>query len=328
MKTKFKNDVLKRMGKTLNNAQLEELKNTLDFCLFDYTLSVRNFNNREEKEVDYKKLFLAAKKTEGRAESTLRFYRSTIDLVIGWIKKEVTEITTEDMRIFLAEYETARKPSKVTLDNIRRIMTSYFQWLEDEEYILKSPLRRIKPIKTPKLLKQAFTDEELEKLRHSCTNKRDLALVNLLSTTGIRVGEIVKLDRKDIDFKEREFIVFGKGSKERYAYFDARTKLYLMDYLESRKDDNEALFVSLKSPYERLSKGAVEIIVRKIGKKAGVENAHPHRFRRTLATDAIDKGMPIEQVQSLLGHDSINTTLMYAMVKQSNVKASHKKFIG
>ena len=214
------------------------------------------------------------------------------------------------------------------MDNIRRILSSFFSWLEDEDYIIKSPVRRIHKVKTSKTIKETHTDENLELMRDNCVELRDLAMIDMLASTGMRVGEMVLLNRSDIDFNERECVVVGKGDKERMVYFDARTKLHLQSYLDSRTDSDPALFVSLRSPHKRLTIGAIELRLREMGRKLGISKVHPHKFRRTLATMAIDKGMPIEQLQRLLGHQRIDTTLQYAMVKQSNVKLAHRKYIG
>ena len=244
------------------------------------------------------------------------------------LKKDVKHIVTDDIRTYLTEYQTKKKSSKVTIDNIRRILSSFFSWLEDEDYILKSPVRRIHKVKTGTIIKETYSDEALELMRDNCTQLRDLAMIDMLASTGMRVGEMVLLNREDIDFNERECVVFGKGDKERIVYFDARTKIHLQNYLNSRDDDNPALFVSLQKPHNRLQISGVEVRLRQYGKRLGLNKVHPHKFRRTLATMAIDKGMPIEQLQQLLGHRRIDTTLQYAMVKQSNVKIAHRKYIG
>lgn len=244
------------------------------------------------------------------------------------INKPECQITTADLRGYLDAYQRRGTVSKVTLDNVRRILSSFFAWLEDEDYIVKSPVRRIHKVKTGKTVKETYSDESLELMRDHCDNSRDLAMIDLLCSTGIRVGELVKLNRSDVDFENRECIVFGKGNKQRKVYFDARTKIHLQRYLGERTDTNEALFVSLLKPFDRLQISGVEIRLRKIGRELSFHKVHPHKFRRTLATMAIDKGMPIEQVQQLLGHQSIDTTLQYAMVNQNNVKESHRKYIG
>ncbi len=276
----------------------------------------------------YLPLFISAKRVEGCSEKSLRYYESTIRNMLEAVDKSECQITTEDLRKYLDDYQKRGSVSKVTLDNVRRILSSFFSWLEDEDYIVKSPVRRIHKVKTGKTVKETYSDESLELMRDQCDNNRDLAMIDLLSSTGIRVGELVKLNRSDIDFENRECVVFGKGNKERKVYFDARTKIHLQRYINEREDNNEALFVSLLKPFSRLEISGVEIRLRKIGRELNLNKVHPHKFRRTLATMAIDKGMPIEQVQQLLGHQSIDTTLQYAMVNQNNVKESHRKFIG
>jgi len=277
--------------------------------------------------VNLLKLFISSKRVEGCSEKTLEYYEKTINHLFANIDKRVDYISTEDLRDYLGEYRSERNISKTTTDNIRRILSSFFGWLEDEDYILKNPVRRIKKIKTGRVVKDVLSDEHLEILRDNCNNIRDLAIIELLISTGIRVGELVNLNIDDVNFQERECVVFGKGESEREVYFDAKTKIHLMNYLNSREDNNPALFVSLKKPYNRLGISGVERRLRKLGTISQIKKVHPHKFRRTLATNAIDKGMPIEQVQRLLGHVQIDTTMQYAMVNQSNVKISHKKFI-
>ena len=272
--------------------------------------------------------FLSAKKIEGCSEKTLAYYRHTIEKMLLTVAVAVCHVSTADIRQYLSSYQEEKGSSKVTIDNMRRIFSSFFAWLEDEDYIAKSPVRRIHKVKTDSLVKEVLSDEQLEQLRDNCTNRRDLAMIDLLASTGIRVGELVKLNRSDIDFHERQCVVFGKGNKERIVYFNARTKLHLQQYLDERTDGNSALFVSLSSPHSRLTISGVEVCIRKMGKRIAIPKVHPHKFRRTLATMAIDKGMPIEQVQRLLGHVRIDTTLQYAIVNQNNVKIAHKKYIG
>lgn len=273
-------------------------------------------------------MFLSAKRIEGCSEKSLNYYESTITSMLSELGKSVKHIVTDDIRTYLTEYQARKQSSKVTIDNIRRILSSFFSWLEDEDYILKSPVRRIHKVKTGTNIKETYTDEALELMRDNCTELRDLAIIDMLASTGMRVGEMVLLNREDIDFNERECVVFGKGDKERIVYFDARTKIHLQNYLNSRDDGNPALFVSLQKPHNRLQISGIEVRLRQYGKRLGLNKVHPHKFRRTLATMAIDKGMPIEQLQQLLGHRRIDTTLQYAMVKQSNVKIAHRKYIG
>lgn len=330
MKQKLMNNILQGMLGTLNNAQMKRLQQVLETALDRYFESDDTQDASQMDEVNKKMLdaFIDAKRIEGCSEKSLRYYKNTIDKMLVSINKGIQEIETDDIRNYLTNYQLEHGSSKVTIDNMRRILSSLFSWLEDEDYILKSPVRRIHKVKSAAVIKETYTDEALELLRDNCTELRDLAMIDMLASTGMRVGEMVLLNRNDIDFNERECIVFGKGSKERVVYFDARTKIHLQNYLESRKDNNPALFVSLKSPHERLKIGGVEVRLREFGKKLGLQKVHPHKFRRTLATMAIDKGMPIEQLQQLLGHSKIDTTLQYAMVKQSNVKIAHRKYIG
>ena len=316
------------MLSSLNNEQLSKLKTTLEIYLYNVSIEAKQEADTEQEEVDYLEVFLSAKRIEGCSEKTLIYYKNTIQQMLDSIGKSVCTIVTEDLRTYLAEYQKEKQSSKVTIDNIRRIFSSFFAWLEDEDYIIKSPVRRIHRIKAASTIKETYTDEQLESMRDNCDNPRDLALIDILASTGMRVGELVLLNRDDISFDERECIVFGKGDKERMVYFDARTKIHLQNYLDSRTDNNDALFVSLKAPYNRMKIGGIELRLREMGKRLNIEKVHPHKFRRTLATVAIDKGMPIEQLQKLLGHQRIDTTLQYAMVKQSNVKIAHRKYIG
>ncbi|MBR1611436.1 MAG: tyrosine-type recombinase/integrase, partial [Methanobrevibacter sp.] len=287
----------------------------------------RNIQFEIEDNFELLDLFLSAKQVEGCSKKTLIYYKSTIEKMLVDVDKRIDNINTDDIRDYLSEYRFKRNSSKTTIDNMRRILSSFFSWLEDEDYILKNPVKRIKKIKQGRVVKEILSDENLETLCNNCDNIRDLAMLELLISTGMRVGELVKLNIEDIDFQERECVVFGKGESERVVYFDARTKIHLLQYLNERKDQNRALFVSFRKPYNRLGINGVEIRLKQLGQKSSIENVHPHKFRRTLATNAIDKGMPIEQVQKLLGHMQIDTTMQYAMVNQSNVKNAHRKFI-
>lgn len=327
MKQNLINQVVQGMLPYLNNAQTEKLQAVVQHALWNYELFPIQSNDEEPQE-NLVELFLSAKRIEGCSEKSLKYYESTIQAMLDKLEKDVCQIVTDDIRTYLTEYQKQKKSSKVTIDNIRRILSSFFSWLEDEDYILKSPVRRIHKVKTGTSIKETYSDEALELMRDNCDEIRDLAMIDMLASTGMRVGEMVLLNRDDIDFNERECVVFGKGDKERMVYFDARTKIHLQQYLNSRKDENSALFVSLNAPYNRLTIGGVEVRLREFGKKLGLQKVHPHKFRRTLATIAIDKGMPIEQLQQLLGHKRIDTTLQYAMVKQSNVKIAHRKYIG
>lgn len=314
--------VLDEMAEYLNIEQLQKLQQVLVGHLAENKVSSAEITNEQ-----YLRMFLEAKKIEGCSERTLTYYQVTIQHLLETVTDPVRRITTEAMRAYLTDYQKINNCSNATVDNIRRNISSFFSWLEEEDHILKSPMRRIHKIRTKKTVKEVISDEAIEKLRDNCQTARDLAIVDMLYSTGIRVGELVNLNKTDINFEERECIVFGKGDKERRVYFDAKTKLHLQKYLAERTDDNPALFVALDAPHARLKISGVEIRLRKLGRSLELDRIHPHKFRRTMATRAIDKGMPIEQVQKILGHSQIDTTMEYAMVNQNNVKASHRRYI-
>lgn len=327
MKEEIIQEIELRMLPYLNNELLLRLKDVLEDSLHGVTIH-KGADATTPRQHDAAEGFIVAKRIEGCSEKTLAYYAKTIEAMTLCVGKTPQQITTDDLRKYLTSYQAQRKSSRVTIDNIRRILSSFFSWLEDEDFIIKSPVRRIHKVKTPKVIKDTYSDEALELMRDNCSSARDLAMIDLLSSSGMRVGEMVLLNREDISFNERECVVFGKGNKERLVYFDARTKIHLQNYLDGRSDDNPALFVTLKAPHERLMIGGVEVRLRELGKRLNLSKVHPHKFRRTLATTAIDKGMPIEQVQQLLGHQKIDTTMHYAMVKQQNVKLAHRKYIG
>lgn len=322
------NDIEQAMLNTLNNEQLSQLRKVLEYTFRNISVTEKENISSFESNSELVSSFISSKSVEGCSENTIAYYRSTINNALAKIEKKISHITTDDLRTYLNNYQQESNASKVTVDNIRRILSSFFAWLEDENYIVKSPVRRIHKVKTGKTVKETYSDEVLEEMRDQAGNSRDLAMIDLLASTGMRVGELVKLNRRDIDFQNRECVVTGKGDKQRKVYFDARTKIHLSKYLSERTDSNDALFVSLLAPNERLQISGVEIRLRNLGKKLNIPKVHPHKFRRTLATMAIDKGMPIEQVQHLLGHQSLDTTLQYAMVNQNNVKLSHRKYLG
>ena len=314
--------IINEMADYLNIAQMKKLQEVLIKNLSDARPEKEQISNQE-----YLKMFIEAKQIEGCSARTLQYYQVTIEHLLKNIDTVIRKITTDEIRTYLAEYQQRNNCSKVTVDNVRRNISSFFSWVEEEDYILKSPMRRIHKIKTKQPVKEIISDEMIERLRDNCRCSRDLAMIDLLYSTGIRVGELVGLNISDIDFEERECVVYGKGDKERRVYFDAKAKLHLQNYINSRTDTNPALFVTLDSPYERLKISGVEIRVRELGRKLNIEKIHPHKFRRTMATRAIDKGMPIEQVQKILGHSQIGTTMQYAIVNQNNVKTSHRRYI-
>lgn len=315
-------NIISDMSEVLSIAQMKRLQEVLIARLGENTVEKTEIDN-----MSYLEMFLAAKRIEGCSDRTIDYYKSTIKAMLEKVNVPVRKMTTEILREYLSTYQEINNCGKVTIDNVRRNLSSFFSWLEEEDHILKSPIRRIHKIRTKKVVKEVISDENLEVLRDGCAEMRDLAIIDMLISTGIRVGELINLDIADLDFEERECIVYGKGDKERRVYFDARTKLHIQKYLQQRKDNNPALFVSLNAPYHRLQISGVETRLRELGRQLKTCPIHPHKFRRTMATKAIDKGMPIEQVQRLLGHQQIDTTMQYAMVNQSNVKSSHRKFI-
>lgn len=315
-------EIINDMADVLNAAQLKRLQEVLLKRLVKDEPEKKKISNQE-----YLNKFLEAKKIEGCSERTIKYYKVTVEQLLKKVLHPIRKVTTEQMREYLVDYQKINNCGKTTIDNVRRNISSFFSWLEEEDYILKSPMRRIHKIRAEKLVNNVITDEDIERLRDGCDCLRDVAMIDLLYSTGIRVGELVRLNRADINFSERECVVFGKGDKERRVYFDAKSKIHLINYLKSRIDDNTALFVSLDKPYNRLKISGVEIRLRQLGRKLHLDRIHPHKFRRSMATRAIDKGMPIEQVQKILGHSQIDTTMQYAIVNQNNVKAAHRKYI-
>jgi len=314
--------VLNEMAEYLSLTQMKKLQEVILS-----TFSENEISKTEIKNTDFLKMFLDAKKVEGCSDRTIKYYRTTIEHFISNRENGVRKISTEEIREYLADYQKRNNCSNVTVDNVRRNISSFFSWLEEEDYIIKSPMKRIHKIKTKTVVKNVISDEGIERLRDHCRDIRDLAMIDLLYSTGIRVGELVNLNIDDIDLDGRECVVYGKGDKERRVYFDAKAKVHLRDYIESRTDKNEALFVTLDAPHTRLKISGVEIRLRQLGRQLDLDRIHPHKFRRTMATRAIDKGMPIEQVQKILGHSQIDTTMQYAMVNQTNVKTSHQKYM-
>ncbi len=315
-------EILNDMAEDLTVAQLKKLQEVLLTRFSEIEQRPEPARNEE-----YLEMFLPAKRVEGLSERTLTYYRTSVIHLFSMIDIPVRKITTEQIRSYLADYQKINNCGKSTIDNIRRNISSFFSWLEEEDHILKSPVRRIHKIKTKKAVKETISDEDIERLRDSCEVARDIAIIDLLYSTGMRVGELVNLNIRDINFDERECVVYGKGEKERRVYFDAKAKLHLQNYIAARTDDNPALFVTLDAPHDRLKISGVEIRLRQLGRRLNIRHIHPHKFRRTMATRAIDKGMPIEQVQKILGHSQIDTTMHYAIVNQNNVKAAHRKYI-
>ena len=314
--------VLNEMSEYLSIAQMKKLQEVILKTFAENEAEKTDISNDE-----FLAMFLSAKRIEGCSERTIKYYETTVQHLLSKVETSVRKMTTEEIREYLADYQKWNNCSNVTVDNVRRNISSFFSWLEEEDYILKSPMKRIHKIRTKTVVKNVISDEGIERLRDHCKEKRDLAIIDLLYSTGIRVGELVNLNIDDIDFEGRECVVYGKGDKERRVYFDAKAKVHLREYIEDRTDDNKALFVTLDAPHDRLKISGVEIRLRSLGRRLNLERIHPHKFRRSMATRAIDKGMPIEQVQKILGHSQIDTTMQYAMVNQNNVKTAHQKYL-
>ena len=330
MKELFIKEVTTKMADFLDDNQRIRLREILTEICLNYQIEIIEQTKRQETQknnTDILDRFIASKEIEGCSTRTLNYYRDNINKMLDTVNLPINEITTEILRNYLSDYKSNSNAGMVTIDNIRRTLSSFFAWPENEDYIVKSSVRRIHKVKTTRRVKETLTDENLEKLRDTCSNVIDLAILELLISTGMRVGELIRLNISDINFQERSCIVLGKGNSEREVYFSAKSKMYIEKYLETRTDDNEALFVSLIKPYNRLGISGIEITIRNLGRKSNINKVHPHKFKRTMATMAIDKGMPIEQVQKLLGHLKIDTTMEYAMVNQNNVKNSHRKYV-
>lgn len=331
MKTEVISSITKDMEDSLTDYQLNKLKESLIINFERVEFIIKTDELEHQKELDENNdminSFISSKQVEGCSERTIKYYKEIIEKFVDDFDKSIKQISTNEIRNYLSDYKDNSSCGSTTIDNIRRVLSSFFSWLEDEDYIMKSPVRRIHKIKTAVVVKEVLTDENLERLRDECENIRDLSLVELLISTGMRVGELVNLNINSINFEDRSCIVLGKGNKEREVYFDAKTKLHLKEYISKRNDSNDALFVSMKEPHQRLSISGIELIIRTLGINSNINKVHPHKFRRTLATMAIDKGMPVEQVQKLLGHVKIETTMHYALVNQSNVKISHRRYI-
>jgi len=273
------NEVIAEMSAHLNGSQLSMLENVLKTAL-QKCINEQDTPSNE----GILNAFISAKRLEGCSDKTLSYYQYTVSAMEQKIGKPFLSITTEDLRTYLSEYQTTNGTSRVTIDNMRRNLSSFFGWLEDENYIIKSPVRRIHKVKATTTVKATYSDEDIEKLRDGCSEIRDTALIDILVSTGMRIGELVRLNRDDINYNERECVVFGKGDKERVVYFDAKTKLHLQAYIDGRTDQNPALFVTLRPPFERITIGGIEVRLRKIGRILGIDKVHPHKFRRTMAT--------------------------------------------
>lgn len=342
-KKRFIDDVLNSMNGLLNNSQLSELNKSLNKHTDELNIKDKPVIDLEYDVTNEELItnFIKEKELRGCSDRTVKYYNSTLHKLSEWSIKPLTELTTDDIRDYFQFHQNLHECSNSTIDNIRRVFSSFYNYLIEEEYILDSPMRRIPAIKKRKTVKEPFTAEEITLMRNAIiydknnSNKydkinknkeRDLAIFELLLSSGIRLDEMVKLNRTSIDFNTNQFIVTGKGNKQRTCYMNTQTNIAIKEYLKTRNDDNIALFVSSKKPYNRLGHNAVERTIREYGERVGVA-AHPHKFRRTFATNAIRKGTPLEQVSSFLGHSDIDTTLIYAIVDQDELKLNHEKYM-
>lgn len=325
MEERLRSELLLMMSAELSKEQMEKLGDALTVLFQSYHVEQKShevgfYDNSNER---LKKKFIASLRLEGKSEQTLDQYELAINLLFLDVDKRVEDMVTNDIRYHLAMYQQKRKVSKSTIDNKRRNLSSFFAWLTREEYIEKNPMLRIKKIKTEKVVRKPFNDNEIERIKNATWNKRDRAIIEFMLTTGCRVSEIVNLNWNDIDMIRGEAIVFGKGSKERKVYISDKALYYIGEYLKERTDCNESLFVNRFG--ERLSKQSIEKMLKKISEITGINNVHPHRFRRTFATNALNKGMKIQHLQAILGHSSLDTTMLYCSVDEDNVKIDHKK---
>lgn len=330
MNEKFITEVLQMTMPYLDQEQCKKLNENLHIALQKYEdLKERctELMDPDNSYMEYLDLFLNRKETEGKSKRTIEQYRLHLSRMLCYFNKSVDKIRENDLFVYLTKYKNIRKVSNTYLNNIRRVFSSFFGWLNNKGFISRNPAIGLEPIKTEKKIRKGFSDEELDKLKRACVQKRDLALIEFMYSTGVRASELVSLNRCDIGFYEKSVIVYGKGSKEREVYLTPIACSYLKEYLDDRKDDNEALFVSTRSPHERLTVAGVERILKKLGKIAGVENVHPHRFRRTMATNVLKKGMPLEEVKELLGHSKLDTTMIYCTVNRENVKHTHQRLM-
>lgn len=312
----------------LTADQLQAVQNALALQLSAYEVQVRTtevavVDNTPD---DLLRKFIATKRIEGKSEATIKRYRDICYMMIHTFRKPLPEITTYDLRYYLADYKQRRNVSNRTLDGIRRCFSSFFSWLSAEGWIGRNPCAALSQIKYTKVIKKPYTTTEMERLKQACTNIRDLALLEFLYASGCRVSEVVRLNRSDINFLSRDAVVLGKGNKERTIYLTPVALMHLEDYLKTRTDNHPCLFANLKSPCERLSKSGIEAALKVIGKRAGVSNVHPHRYRRTLATNLLDRGANIQDVAAILGHADLKTTQVYCYISQQNVQAAYRKY--
>ena len=328
LRSKIIQDILTKMQGHITDGQQEELKNALHLCLNNYEVQERTteITVADNSADGMLRRYIAVKRIEGLSETTLKRYYDLLYMMIHNIGRPLYEVDAYAIRYYLADYQERRKISNRTLDGMRKVINGFFAWLAKEDILPKNPCAAVSQIKYPKIIKKPYTATEMERIKQACTTLRDLALVEFLYASGCRVSEVASLNRSDINFLTREAVVMGKGSKERTIYLTPVAAMHLQDYLDSRQDDNQSLFASIKAPYKRLTKRAIEAALKRLGARAGVENVHPHRYRRTIATNMMDRGANIQDVATMLGHADIATTQIYCYVSQSNVRAAYNKY--
>lgn len=322
-------EVLRRMHTALQEPQLKELQDVLQMVFEGCTLVQMKHEVRIADRswmIDLEE-YLMSKALEGKSPGTVERYRYELQRLLSYTNKAVQDVTDGDISGYMRAYKGIRQVSNQTLKNVRAVYSSFFAWLRDRGRIGRNPMALVENIKVEQKLKKPYTDEEREMLLRNCGTLRDKAMMEFFYSTAVRVSELASLNREDIHFISKDLVVLGKGSKERTVYLNDRTNLYMKEYLQSRTDDNPALFVGTRSPHSRLSKTGIEDIIRRTGRRAGVEKAHPHRFRRTAATNALNRGMPVQEVAQLLGHAKLETTMVYCSVDQAGVKYHHQKYL-
>lgn len=321
-------EVLMKMQTMLSDHELSELKDVMDMVFSGCTLiestKLQVINGNWNDDLGH---FLISKTLEGKSIETVKYYKYELNRLLSYINKDVSNILPNDISMYLCMYKRIRKVSNQTLKNVRTVYSSFFSWLCNQNRICTNPMSLVEDIKVEKTIKKPFTDEERERMFRACTNLRDKVLLEFLYSTAVRVSELARLNVEDVKTGTKELIVYGKGAKERHVYLNDRANMYLKEYLESRDDNNHALFVSIISPHNRMTKSGIEDAIRRIGRRAGVKNAHPHRFRRTAATNALNRGMNVQEVAELLGHTKLETTMRYCTVNQESVKYHHTKFL-
>lgn len=313
-------DIEKDIGSILTVNQTKTVMDIIESRMASY--NVESSYEYGVINTDLLKIFLAAKNVEGRSAKTIARYDYILTKLITGVGKPPEKITTNDIRAFLSE-EKARGISDRSLEGLRTIYSSFFGWLKREELIRTNPTVNVGIIKCRKEIRLPYSAVEIEKLKDSCTTIRDRTIVNFLLSTGARISEVCALDICDIDFDKKECIVLGKGDKERDVFLNDVCVVSLKEYLASRTDKNNALFVGKKG---RITPGGIRSMLKTLEKRSGVANVHPHRFRRTLASDLIKRGMSVPEVASILGHEKIDTTMRYVYLNKSDVKSSYSRF--